>query len=74
MDPRSAWNVKQPFCDMIFYLRYGLIFFLISVKIRRKFSRLKATLAQSVERLTRNEQVVGSIPTGGSFLQGLKQL
>jgi hypothetical protein len=25
-----------------------------------------ATLAQLVEQLTRNEQVVGSIPTGGS--------
>ena len=32
-----------------------------------------ATLAQLVEQLTRNEQVVGSSPTGGSvfFMQGI---
>ena len=28
-----------------------------------------ATLAQLVEQLTRNEQVVGSSPTGGSLLE-----
>jgi hypothetical protein len=28
--------------------------------------RRRAALAQSAERFTRNEQVVGSIPTGGS--------
>jgi hypothetical protein len=28
--------------------------------------RRHAALAQSAERFTRNEQVVGSIPTGGS--------
>jgi hypothetical protein len=29
-------------------------------------TRWHAALAQSAERFTRNEQVVGSIPTGGS--------
>jgi hypothetical protein len=29
--------------------------------------KILATLAQSAEQLIRNEQVVGSIPTGGSF-------
>ncbi len=29
-------------------------------------SSRRAALAQSAERFTRNEQVVGSIPTGGS--------
>jgi hypothetical protein len=29
-------------------------------------TRRRAALAQSAERFTRNEQVVGSIPTGGS--------
>ena len=31
----------------------------------------RAALAQSAERLTRNEKVVGSIPTGGSTTQAL---
>lgn len=31
-----------------------------------RFATCPATLAQLVEQLTRNEQVVGSIPTGGS--------
>ena len=31
--------------------------------------KILATLAQSVEQLIRNEQVVGSIPTGGSFFR-----
>ena len=30
----------------------------------------RAALAQSAERLTRNEKVVGSIPTGGSIERG----
>src|SRR5690348_18406123 len=34
------------------------------------FRRCHAALAQSVERLTRNEKVVGSIPTGGSTANG----
>src|SRR3954466_5362143 len=34
---------------------------------RRLFGQ-SAALAQSVEHLTRNEKVVGSIPTGGSHL------
>ena len=44
-------------------------FFLILKHDFIKFSSFKkATLAQMVERLTRNEQVVSSILTGGSFL------
>ncbi len=31
-----------------------------------------AILAQSVEQLTRNEQVVGSIPMDGSIIKGLQ--
>jgi hypothetical protein len=33
-----------------------------------------ATLAQSAEQLIRNEQVVGSIPTGGFFDEALSHL
>src|SRR3954453_3597371 len=36
-------------------------------RCRRLFGQ-SAALAQSVEHLTRNEKVVGSIPTGGSHL------
>ena len=34
--------------------------------VRAASARGRAALAQSAERLTRNEKVVGSIPTGGS--------
>ena len=33
---------------------------------RRRWNGAEATLAQSVEQLIRNQQVVGSNPTGGS--------
>ena len=46
---------------------YNRIFYLILRALFSKFPDWTATLAQMVERLTRNEQVVGSIPTGGSL-------
>lgn len=33
------------------------------------FNRTCATMAQSVERLTRNEKVAGSIPAGSSYVK-----
>ena len=40
--------------------------YLCSRKFSQKFSERNASLAQLVEQLTRNEQVVGSSPMGGS--------
>ena len=37
-----------------------------AVEVFRGYSSGNAALAQSVERLTRNEKVAGSIPAGGS--------
>ncbi len=41
------------------------------IKFHREKEIQKASLAQLVERLTRNEQVVGSSPTAGSSANGL---
>ena len=41
----------------------------LSGRARLPILTRSAALAQSVERLTRNEKVVGSIPTGGSEIQ-----
>ena len=35
-------------------------------RFARRFSFMRATIAQKVERLTCNEEVAGSIPAGGS--------
>ncbi len=51
-------------------LCWTVIFSYIVRAVKADGSKVKsfrsAALAQSVERLTRNEKVVGSIPTGGS--------
>ena len=56
----STAETQVPVCGRRFCLD-------IEHKLFYIFLHCKATLAQLVEQLTRNEQVVGSNPMGGSF-------
>lgn len=62
----SGWECYSPHARFFICVTGVPSIHLVTLNLARKILIWQAALAQSVERLTRNEKVEGSIPSGGS--------